>query len=203
MHWAYWCQPNYPPPGAPRADNWNQTPRWTAFGDGHLFIPQAQTHIAIVTYIAAHSIHEMLLVALGKEAQRPMGSMAFPIPYQGHLKKACDSDMTRCQTSPVTDLTTYQTSTNDDIPKAPYEGWKLLVTYGEAWGRFDRYNTDLSILKKQNTFGSGSVELGYLRSVWPVFAPNYVGVGVFMVPGIQTSFFASGGYWGQPLYHSS
>lgn len=100
------------------------------------------------------------------------------------------------------------------VPDLPLEGWKIMVTFGPVFGRFDSYGSAIRIRVRNeggtgiqefgvtqgfNVIGGGSFEMGYIRSTGEWWSPNYVGFGFFNVPGYRTSLYPlSLGYWWAP-----
>ena len=84
-------------------------------------------------------------------------------------------------------------TTDPRVPDIPFDGWKLSVTWGPIWGNLD----ELAPRRPRNSSTSGSFELGYMRPTdgWI----NYIGVGMFILPGTRTSLYPiSVGYWWAP-----
>ena len=71
-----------------------------------------------------------------------------------------------------------------------------MVTWGQAWGRFDELNTNGTRQSVQNRSTNGTFEVGYVRKTeW--YVPNYTGFGAAITSGVRTAIYPlSVGYWG-------
>lgn len=196
---------------------------WIAFGDQHLFIPEASTHRSIVLSVAMRSIFEVLGVAAGRqndELCRMCSDDIFPIPKNlsllaGNVQaKLKDFSSTGSLAGSIfgSDYETRDLADWDKrdsrVPPLSLEGWKVLATWGVATGpyqdggsTFDLKNSfQFGKPKKQFQASTITIELGYVRNTDPRF-PNYVGVGFLTTPSAgRTSIYPiSVGYWGNPI----
>ncbi len=161
---------------------------WIAFGDRHLFIPEATFHRFVVIHFATRSLQEVFEV-LANGGCHPSCNMCtglvFPVPTElGNVDTEHDDDR----------VSSLIPTTSQDIRVPPLydEGWKLLAGLGAfGEGIFDLSNPDYL-----NQFViASSLDLGYLRTTAPG-TPNYFGVSVFLAADVRTSIYPlSIGYW--------
>jgi len=87
-------------------------------------------------------------------------------------------------------------SMDDRVRIFPLEGWKFMVTWGQAWGRFDELNADGTRQSVQNRSTNGTFEVGYVRKT-ESWIPNYLGFGAALTSGVRAAIYPlSVGYWG-------
>ena len=85
---------------------------------------------------------------------------------------------------------------DDRVRIFPLEGWKFMITWGQAWGRFDELNTNGTRQSVQNSSTNGTFEVGYVRRTERYF-PNYFGFGAAITSGVRAAIYPlSVGYWG-------
>jgi hypothetical protein len=171
---------------------------WTAYGDRHLFIPEASFHRRIVEFVAAESIAEVLR-AMHMVDTSPLSCLdmvrRFPVPKESTEDLGADCEnISKKQES---DLTHWSGPRSPDrlVPDLPVEGWKFLVTWGILRGEFTHLNEDRSPRGTRNGVTFGTFEIGYVRSTsW--WIPNYLGFGTTIAPGNRFSVYPiSVGYW--------
>ena len=176
---------------------------WTAFGDQHLFIPEAAFHRLVVIHVATKSLEEVLIASkTGKGLIRCQmcTELVFPVPIvlvgQGSEVPVADKDP--AQYDRPRDLIA---SSSRDVRVAPVynEGWRMLVTVGPLFGRFADGGSiwDYSRQKdrKVPTTTVATFELGYVRTT-EEWMPNFFGAGAVIAPGVRTSIYPlSIGYW--------
>jgi hypothetical protein len=200
---------------------------WTAFGDDHLFIPEAAFHRAVLLRIAVESLDEVYKIATTKGMEAPdfmqtcrEWQRVFPIPHEKiNVPPSYDCkdqagefwydsrsfwfgmNETRIHAEDLWDWRSSGRSADERVPDPALEGWKVLVTYGYASGKFNQLNTDGSIRERKNSFDMATFELGYVRSTGGrVFNmipyPNYLGFGMSILPEVRTSLYPlSAGWW--------
>jgi hypothetical protein len=85
---------------------------------------------------------------------------------------------------------------DDRVRIFPLEGWKFMISWGQAWGRFDELNANGTRQSVQNRSTNGTFEVGYVRKTeW--YYPNYFGFGAAVTSGVRTAIYPlSFGYWG-------
>ena len=85
---------------------------------------------------------------------------------------------------------------DDRVRIFPLEGWKFMISWGQAWGRFDELNANGTRQSVQNRSTNGTFEVGYVRKTeW--YSPNYFGFGAAVTSGVRTAIYPlSFGYWG-------
>jgi len=176
---------------------------WTAFGDNHLFIPEAAFHRAVLLRIAVESLEEVYKTATGEQAAQTFihncmkWKEVFPVPA-----KQKDVPAYTCQEdAKPNDLWKWGLSgrsADERVPDPALEGWKIMVTHGQAFGRFNQLNADGSVKEAKNSFDTYTFELGYIRSTGSIF--NYFGFGIEVLPEIRTSIYplSFGGWYAPP-----
>jgi hypothetical protein len=186
---------------------------WKAFGDKHLLAPEATFHRQVVVRVTTRSLLEVFNEALGKpplvcamclEAKK---KIPFPIPTNASyvrtdaVKKAVEAAMTLDASGEASaqaasqkykaelDLADWKFGRSPHylVSDVPLEGWKFLVTWGTAFGKYDELNPDGSLLKTRRAKSAGSFELGYIRPTDAFF--NYWGAGVALVSGHRTDIY--------------
>ncbi len=181
---------------------------WTAFGDGHLFIPQATFHRFIVVHFATKSLQEVFDAS--KETTKSSlcfmcTELIFPIPVfnTDPSSKISVSDIDPGERQYQGKSLASPRDPNISVSPLYDEGWRLLAGIGFLGGPWkDGGNTfDLSEVngffdnRKKSNVTAASLELGYLRSTAPG-VPNYFGIGTVLAPSVRTSIYPfSIGYW--------
>ena len=85
---------------------------------------------------------------------------------------------------------------DDRVRIVPLEGWKFMVSWGGARGRFDQLDANGTRVTAKNGENSGTLEVGYVRTTNPWF-PNYLGFGAAVISEVRTVIYPlSLGYWG-------
>lgn len=186
---------------------------WTAFGDRHLFIPEAAFHRAVIIQMATNSIMEVLLRAAGTIPNGSRCLMCTSQIFPVQKNSAYLSSTTR-ETLNQTDLTANNYPVGSlvkfDFPFSalglpairsqdarvhllPIEGWKVSARYAVVGSGFNESGNTVS------RDPATAFDLAYIRNTEPWW-PNYQGVGLFLVPGIRTSYTFSLGYlWPREL----
>ena len=144
---------------------------WTAFGDDHLLIPEASFHRAVLLRVAVESLmevycktnrHARCLDRAMRTGAEPKGaptfvetcekwSRLFPIPYEDdepNKKKDESKFQYSCTKNEPKDLWNWGwsgRSSDERVSDPALEGWKIMVTYGEAFGKFNQLNADGSV----------------------------------------------------------
>jgi hypothetical protein len=185
---------------------------WTAFGDDHLFIPEASFHRNLLLRVGVESLREVFDTKTKKKKPPTRTetckrwSHIFPIPQGG----TADSNANyKCGSEP-NDLSNWKSawksfwdwrsagrSPDERISDPPLEGWKIMATYGPAFGKFNQLNSDGSVREAKSGADVITMELGYVRSTgwWP----NYLGFGASILPEYRTSIYPlSVGWWVAP-----
>lgn len=192
------------------------TTPWTAFGDDHLFIQEAIFHRAMLLRIAFEALKEVYETADGRSAPTfletcELWKRVFPIPES--IAKDADSYSYKCESSEegkhlsveskdlwnwgsALDWKTPGRSPDERILDPALEGWKVMATYGMAFGKFNQLNSDGSVREFKNGADLVTVDLGYVRRAG--WSPNYLGIGATMAPEYQTSVYVSSGWWWAP-----
>ena len=180
---------------------------WTAFGDDHLFIREADFHRAVVVLTATESIKEVFEHAREGQAPAPCRmctSTVFPIP--GNLSTeslaALSATDLSAATYPAGDLVRFDNSVNQAflaekrsldprIPGIPVEGWKLgLGSSRQSLG---------GNLRTGPLETGGLLRLDYLRSGDPNW-PNSYGFEYWGLPNFRSSYLFTVGYsWPRDL----
>jgi hypothetical protein len=173
---------------------------WTAFGDDSLFVRDANFHREAVTDISRQSLAEVFQAAHDghRDEWVPVCKKWWAtFPTQRYPEVDPKEDLCGLSMEEFAKVGATKAAYMRDarVVDAPLEGWKIMISYGEAFGKFNELNSDFTLRKSQNTFGGGSIEFGYIRSTdW--WKPNYLGFGAFTVPAIQNSLYpASIGWW--------
>jgi hypothetical protein len=186
---------------------------WLAFGDRHLFIPEADRHRSMLVHVATLSLKEVLEAATSSVVQTASAPTfqtlcrrwisRFPIPAEiRSLSETREGEMCGSAaeaTGSPGDLARWEGRPVDPrLRDHKFEGWKLMGTWGTTWGAYDQLNSNGSLRHSRNSVPAGTFELGYLRptSAW---WPNYFGAGVFLAPTNHLSVYPlSVGWWKQP-----
>ncbi|GJL64556.1 MAG: hypothetical protein NPIRA04_32100 [Nitrospirales bacterium] len=169
---------------------------WIAFGDKHLFIPEASFHRYVVIQTAFKSLWEVFKATIKTkrkiEAQATDSSKCKMCTTQSFPEKSNNTFIDDIRISPLTN-----------------EGWKILAGAGILFSPYEdgKSNYKGSTFNLKSPFknnknkrhnqivGAASIELGYVRSTEP-WVPNYYGVGGLIAPGARTSIYPlSVGYW--------
>lgn len=185
------------------------TSPWTAFGDDHLLIQEATFHRAILLRIAFEALKEVYETADGRSVPTFLETCecwksVFPIP------KDANSNSYNCEESehlnvPSKDLWNWGSalelwspgrSPDERILDPALEGWKVMATYGMAFGKFNQLNSDGSVREFKNGADLVTVDLGYVRRAG--WSPNYLGIGATIAPEYRISVYVSSGWWWAP-----
>lgn len=184
-----------------------------AFGDRHLFIPEADRYRSLLVRVATLSLKEVLEAAtpsvVQTESELTFKTLCqrwiplFPIPAEiRSLSETREGEICRSATEATGspgDLARWEGRPVDPrLRDHKFEGWKLMGTWGTTWGPYDQLNSNGSLRHSRNSVPAGIFELGYLRptSAW---MPNYLGVGVSLAPTDHLSVYPlSVGWWKQP-----
>lgn len=183
-----------------------QNPKvWRAFGDRHLFIPEAAEHRSIIEQITTQSLQSVLDAAITPQPGTRMEVCeqwlpSFPIPSTSQKGKTWSPK--ECAGGENTqDLSLWKTGRSPDpqVPDVPLEGWKFLVTWGSLLGKFTHLNQDGSSRTPRGSITAFTFELGYVRPTGP-WKPNYFGVGMAIAPGNRMSIYpvSVGKWWANP-----
>ena len=74
---------------------------------------------------------------------------------------------------------------DDRVRIAPLEGWKFMVSWGSARGRFDELDANGTRVTAKNGENTGTFEVGYVRATNP-WVPNYLGFGAAVISEVRT-----------------
>lgn len=180
---------------------------WTAFGDDHLFIAEADFHRALLLATASASLSEIFDAASGSKNSGAACEMCttriFPMPERTYWSASTDSalpftDLT-ADDYPVGDLAGFEStpslwndyrSRDARVPGIPDEGWKVGVAgafqfrgYKEGQSRWSRPPVDGGMLLKMD----------YTRSTGS-YLPSALGFEFWNIPDRGASYLFTAGY---------
>jgi len=195
---------------SPRSAESKMKKGWTAFGDRHLFIPEAAFQRVVIIEIANQSLLEVFKASKGEEKGnecRMCTSFIFPRPeylrpeYLNQVEREWfavrDTEDFRLLAYEPVDLIPPGIS-DVRVPPLYMEGWKLSTGYGVYAGPYKDGGSVWDLSKSNRSKPSASavtIELGYRRTTGP-WIPNYYGAGFVEAPGVRTSIYPfSIGYW--------
>lgn len=184
---------------------------WTSFGDQHLFTRESAFHRLVVLEVAKESLRDLANALRSLNSCRMCSTTVFPEIASEKLRNSLTDEKVQ-ERDPKFNIfrhlinlprpSTAQVTEDPNVPSLHYEGWKLLVSYGNAVQGEGQGSERLFTgapkglqLEEAVTF-----DVGYVRSTSP-WTPNYIGAGYLYAPGFGASsiYPLSVGYWGNPL----
>jgi len=181
---------------------------WTAFGDGHYFVPEAAHHRYVVHITAVASLREVFQAAdkPGTTCQLCQVTRVFPLPPEDQTPEVLNSpaslsvlqpnaesdpssrpDLAKFSYGPQT--LTGRRSTDLRVPDIPVEGWKFSVAAAMERIRDSRRPPPFT-----GDFGQGmALSLDYIRTT-SGYWPNSLGLQYWLIPRAGTLLGGTAGW---------